>query len=292
MDLSIVVPAYREGPRIYENLTRLLGELDQIGRQYEVLVISDGNTDGTVAEARRVRSPRVKVLHYPINLGKGFALSYGVWMSTGNLVTFIDADMELNPRAIKTFLSYMDNGDYDIVLGSKRHPDSIVSYPAFRRMQSWVYQGLVRILFQLNVRDTQTGLKLIKRNVLMNVVPLLAVKKFAFDLELMVVASHLGYSNFREAPIELDYQFSSTTNVRAAFRVLWDTAAIFYRLRIRRYYNTARLVVAKKAWITEPDLSLQGPMLPHFQEPEPAPEGANVSPDLLIGAGSRIVAGS
>ena len=270
MELSIIVPAYREGPRIYKNLIRLLGELDQIGLNYEVLVVSDGNTDTTVAEARRVKSPRLKVLHYPINLGKGFALSYGVWMSKGDLVTFIDADMELDPRAIKAFVGYMREGDYDIVLGSKRHPESIVSYPAFRRFQSWMYQLLVRVLFQLTVRDTQTGLKLIKRSVLTNVVPLLAVKRFAFDLELLVVAKHLGFDNFREAPIVLDYRFSSTTSARAALHVLWDTAAIFYRLRIRRWYNTSRLVVARNAWITEPDPSVQLPV-PIVPQKEEAP---------------------
>jgi glycosyltransferase involved in cell wall biosynthesis len=241
VQLSVIVPAYREGRRIHDNLKRLIGELDELNVTYEVVVVSDGNTDATVREAQRLGSPAVKVFHYPMNIGKGFALSLGVDQSTGALVTFIDADMELDPANIKGFIELMETSGCDAVIGSKRHPESMVAYPRFRRLQSWVYQMMVRLLFNLNVRDTQTGLKVFRRQVLQETLPLLAIKKFAFDLELIVVAGQLGYQNVCEAPISLDYQFQSTVNLGSAWRVLWDTAAIFYRLRILRYYQRRRL---------------------------------------------------
>jgi len=240
VQLSVVVPAYREGKRIYDNLMRLLDELNKLDATYEVVVVSDGNTDSTVREARRVRSPRVRIFHYPMNVGKGFALSLGVAQSVGELVTFIDADMELDPANIAGFIEIMHSSKCDAVIGSKRHPQSKVAYPRLRRIQSWAYQMLVRLLFSLNVRDTQTGLKLFRRRVLLEALPLLAIKKFAFDLELLVVARQLGYVNVCEAPIVLDYQFESTVDFGSAWRVLWDTAAIFYRLRILRYYARQR----------------------------------------------------
>jgi glycosyltransferase involved in cell wall biosynthesis len=240
LQLSVVVPAYREGRRIFSNLTRLVGELDKLGVPYEVVVVSDGNTDATVSEASRIESPAVKVFHYPMNIGKGFALSCGVDQSVGELVTFIDADMELDPANIGGFIDIMRSRGCDAVIGSKRHPQSEVAYPKFRRLQSAVYQLVVRLLFNLNVRDTQTGLKLFRRQVLVEALPLLAIKRFAFDLELLVVAKQLGYRNVCEAPIRLDYHFETTVNLRSAWRVLWDTAAIFYRLRILRYYDRRR----------------------------------------------------
>lgn len=235
--LSVIVPAYREGPKIYDNLLRLLSVLDGMGEPYEVLVVSDGNTDGTVAEARRVQSDRVVVLEYALNMGKGFALGYGTRHTRGGLVAFIDADMELDPRAIPTFVSMLRRSGADVVVGSKRHPLSIVSYPFYRRVQSWLYQVLIRLLFNLDVRDTQTGVKLFRRQVLVDALPRLAVKRFAFDLELLVVARHMGYRKIIEGPIRLDYRFESTVRLSSAWRVLWDTAAIFYRLRILRYYD-------------------------------------------------------
>jgi glycosyltransferase involved in cell wall biosynthesis len=182
----------------------------------------------------------VRVFHYPMNIGKGFALSCGVDQSAGNLVTFIDADMELDPATIGRFIEIMRTSGCDAVIGSKRHPESRVSYPKFRGLQSAMYQFLIHLLFNLNVRDTQTGLKLFRRQVLKDALPLLAIKKFAFDLELLVVARYLGYRNVVEAPISLDYKFESTVNLWSAWRVLWDTAAIFYRLRILRYYQHRR----------------------------------------------------
>ena len=174
MQLSVVVPAYQEGPRIYDNLHRLLDELDQLETEYEVVVVSDGNTDATASEAERVGSDRVKVLQYPVNRGKGFALSHGVNESTGQLVTFIDADMELNPAEIRTFIELLHERHADIVIGSKRHRLSRVHYPMFRRLQSFIYQLLIRILFDVGVRDTQTGLKLFRREVLADALPLVS----------------------------------------------------------------------------------------------------------------------
>jgi glycosyltransferase involved in cell wall biosynthesis len=179
-----------------------------------------------------------------MNIGKGFALSCGVDQSVGELVTFIDADMELDPANIKGFINLMEARNCDAVIGSKRHPDSKVAYPRFRRFQSGIYQLLVRILFNLDVRDSQTGLKLFRRQVLREALPLLAIKQFAFDLELLIVARQLGYRNIVEAPISLDYQFESTVNLRTAWRVLWDTAAIYYRLHILRYYQRRRIQLA------------------------------------------------
>src|SRR5258706_9091230 len=131
VELSVVVPAYREGRRIHASLTRLVGELDKLGVSYEVVLVSDGNSDTTVSEALRVESPAVRVFHYPMNIGKGFALSCGVDQSVGRLVTFIDADMELDPANIKGFIDLMKASDCDAVIGSKRHPDSKVTCPTF-----------------------------------------------------------------------------------------------------------------------------------------------------------------
>jgi glycosyltransferase involved in cell wall biosynthesis len=243
--VSVIVPAYREARHIQENLRRLLVELDAVGRSYEVIVVSDGNTDRTAREAEMVVSPNIKVIEYDRNMGKGYALRCGVSHSSGELVTFIDADMELDPHYIKGFIAVMETFNCDAVVGSKRHPLSNVQYPLARRFQSLLYQLLIRALFNLKVRDTQTGLKLFHREVLVDVVPLLAIKRFAFDLELLVVARRLGYRKIMEAPVDLNYKFESTVDPKAAWRILWDTAAIFYRLRILRYYGKQRAVFAR-----------------------------------------------
>jgi glycosyltransferase involved in cell wall biosynthesis len=244
--LSVIVPAYREGKHIAQNLRRLISELDRLGTTYEVIVVSDGNSDDTVLEAESVVSSNIKVVQYNVNMGKGYALRCGVSRSSGELITFIDADMELDPRYIKGFIAVMESFECDAVVGSKRHPMSNVQYPPARRFQSLIYQLLIRVLFQVKVRDTQTGLKLFRRQVLEEIVPLLAIKRFAFDLELLVVARHLGYTKVMEAPVDLNYKFESTADLKATWNVLWDTAAIFYRLHFLHFYAHQRAEIPRK----------------------------------------------
>src|SRR5207237_2235062 len=103
------------------------------------------------------------------------------------------------------------------------------------------YQQLNHFLFRLDVRETPAGLKVFRRGVVEEVMPLLLVKRFAFDLELLAVATALGYDRIRELPVRLDYRFTgSGVRSSAVLLALWDTAAIFYRLRILRTYERKR----------------------------------------------------
>ena len=123
------------------------------------------------------------------------------------------------------------------MIGSKFHPDSKVDYPPLRRVYSFFYYMLVRALFGLPVRDTQTGIKLFKRVVLERVLPRILVKRFAFDLELLANVHHFGY-RIVEAPVTLNFQrVCSRLRLSAVWNVFLDTLAIFYRMRILHYYD-------------------------------------------------------
>ncbi len=237
-ELSVIVPTYHEAETIVQNLKRLTIALDQTGVSFEVLLVVDGD-QRTYAAARECGSPSVSVLGYSRNRGKGFALRYGISQARGRLVTFIDSDMEIAPEEIGRMARLLDLYSADVVVGSKRHPMSQVHYPWPRRVQSLAYQLLVRLLFRVKVRDTQTGLKMFRREVAERVVDAALVKRFAFDLELLVLARHFGFGRIIEAPVQIDYKFKSTTNPRAVFSVLWDTAAIFYRLHVLHWYDGA-----------------------------------------------------
>src|SRR4051794_17227343 len=164
--LSIIVPTYCDGPRIYGNLVKLDQALAQIGEPYELIVVSDGNSDNTRDEARRLEAPHVQVYHYTRNMGKGFALRYGMARSCGAIVTFIDGDGDIDPVQIATYVRIMRAAAADFVPAPRRpRPPRVVS-PPLRRLYSVTYQALLRVLFHLQVRDTQVGLKLFRREVL------------------------------------------------------------------------------------------------------------------------------
>jgi len=237
LDFSIVVPFYNPGPRFGPHLANIVEVLDASGSTFEVIAVSDGSTDGSEHAVSELDRHGVRLITMPHG-GKGSALHAGMTEARGKYVGFIDADGDLPALLISNFieLTRVDNAP-DIVLGSKRHPDSDVDYPWLRRLYSLGYQLLIGILFRLPMRDTQTGLKFIRREVLSAVVPRMVEKRFAFDLELLVVARHLGYRQFVEAPVQIGERFSSTVSMRAVQGMILDTLAIFYRLHILRYYD-------------------------------------------------------
>lgn len=241
--LSVVVPAFRQKKTIVRDIMRLEKTLKNIRYPYEIIVVVDGFGDGTDKAIRRIASPDVKILVYLKNQGKGHAVRLGMTKATGDYIAFIDAGMEIDPNGISILLEHLEWYDADIIVGSKRHPASIVKYPLGRKFLSRGYQLLVFLLFRLNVRDTQAGIKIFKRKVLQKMLPRLVVKRYAFDLEMLVVAHHLGFRRIYEAPIKLKYNFNDlahASTLKTVYAILLDTLAIFYRLYILKFYQNRR----------------------------------------------------
>ncbi len=240
--LTVVVPVYNQAGTIVENVRTIRERVERgVDGAVELIVVSDGSIDGSEERLLEDASHLARVIHYDRNLGKGFAVKAGSLAASGEYISYVDSDLDLDPAGIPAFLETARRERLDFVIGSKRHPDSQVHYPAARKVSSWLYQQLVRTLFRLDVRDTQVGLKVFRREVAEEVMPLLLVKQYAFDLELLAVARALGFDRLREMPVSLDYRFTGS-GVRsiAVLYALVDTAAIFYRLRVLRYYQRRR----------------------------------------------------
>lgn len=251
--LSLVIPAYQQEKTIIKDIKGILGVMEELGCKYEIIVVVDGFVDNTYKKLKTVRSSKLRVFGFKENHGKGHAVRYGMTKAKGDIVAFIDSGMDLNPNGISMLLSHFTWYNADIIVGSKLHPVSKVHYPFSRRILSWGYRTIVRVLFGLSVRDTQVGVKFFRKKVLKDVIPRLLVKTYAFDIEILAVSHYLGYKRIYEAPIELDFtgisSIASKGFWKIILRMLWDTMAVFYRLRIRRYYDkkvTNKVKVVKK----------------------------------------------
>ena len=165
------MPAYNEGAHIYENISMTRGIMREAGLFAEIVAVDDGSSDNTLEEIERAAKDfeNVVVARNPYNMGKGMALRTGFDYSGGEIVVFLDADLDLHPSQIQKVLGVLDEGPYDVVVTSKHHPESRLDYPWFRKAASWVYYMLIKAMFGLPVRDTQTGLKVFRREVLLNV---------------------------------------------------------------------------------------------------------------------------
>ena len=238
--LSILMPAYNEASSIAENVCETVETMQATGLDFEIIVIDDGSLDGTDAAASsalRAWPDHVRVVRCSRNEGKGNALICGASYARGEYVAFLDADMDLHPEQLASFVAIMNDTGTDAVIGSKFHPASRIDYPTERRIYSFFYYMLVRTLFGLPVRDTQTGIKLFKRPVLEHVMPRILVKRFAFDLELLANVHHFGY-RIVEAPVTVNFKrVCSRLRLPAVWNVFLDTLAIFYRMRILHYYD-------------------------------------------------------
>lgn len=261
--LSVIIPAYHQARTICGELATLQNYFSKALSSYEIILVIDGNEDGTLEKVMQTTSfPELHVACFEQNQGKGAAVRYGFQIAKGELVAFMDAGGDLKPEDLKHMIDEMKMNQADIVIGSKRHISSHVSYPRLRRVYSYVYQLLNRLLFQMKVRDTQVGMKLFRRDVLHAILPLLTVERFAFDLEVLVVAHHLGFTRIVEAPITIQYQFSSSISWRAVYQMLWDTLVIFYRSRLLKGYKQTFNPPAKKVPTFSPILVKAGVFAP------------------------------
>lgn len=208
---------------------------------YEIIIVVDGFVDRTFELAEKIAGKNIKIFGYKDNKGKGYAVKYGVSRAKGDVIGFIDAGMDINPNEILIAYNLLNKSGADVVVGSKLHPASRVDYPMARRFLSWGYRVVTKILFGFSIRDTQVGLKLFRKKVAKDVFKRLLVKRFAFDIEVLSVAYSLGYTKILESPVRLSFsKYSTISPINfwiTIFHMLWDTAAVFYRLRIQGYYN-------------------------------------------------------
>lgn len=238
--ISLIIPAYMQEKTIEMDIVKIKNVLDQTRYEYEIIIVVDGFDDKTYQQAKKIVSDKINVFGYAKNRGKGYAIRFGMKHANGSIIGFIDSGMDLNPNGLSMLLEHFEWYNADIIVGSKRHPVSKVTYPWTRRFISLLGQLWIGLLFGLRVRDTQVGMKFFKRKVIQDVLPRLLVKRFAFDIEILAVANHLGYTKIFEAPVDIDFNFKSTVSqklLNAVFHTFWDTLAIFYRLRILHFYD-------------------------------------------------------
>jgi len=230
--LSVVMPLYNEGARITPNVEQTLAALRMLG-PFEIILVNDGSSDNSGDEiARLAESYAGEII--PLDLprsGKGEALRRGAQAAHGEYVVFLDADLDLPPEQILFFVAIQRVKKADAVIGSKMHPDSTVDYPFIRRVYSLGYFWLVKMLFGLPVRDTQTGLKLVRRDLLLAALEKTESRGFTLDLELLVRLVQLG-AVMVEAPVVVQHSMKfGGIGLPVVWQIFRDTWRVWRRVR-------------------------------------------------------------
>jgi glycosyltransferase involved in cell wall biosynthesis len=226
------MPLYNEGANITSNVEQTRGVLQLLGSS-EIILVNDGSSDNSGEEIARLAEKfpdDIISLQLPRS-GKGEALRRGTQQARGEFVVFIDADLDLPPEQILFFIAIQRVKKADAVIGSKMHPDSTVDYPLRRRIYSVGYFWLVKFLFGLPVRDTQTGLKLVRRELLIKALDRTESSGFTLDLELLVRLVQLG-AVMVEAPVVVQHSFKfGGIGLGTVWQIFRDTWQVWRRTR-------------------------------------------------------------
>ena len=190
MKLSVFFPAFNEEQSIEITVRRALGILRGLGKveEFEIIVVNDGSTDrtGEIVDRLVTKISEVRAVHHQANRGYGGALKTGFKEAQFEWVAFTDSDGQFDFSEVTKFLDKTDEAD--LVLGYRLGRAD----PTLRRLYTWGWSLLVRIIFGLLVRDYSCGFKLIKREVFEAVQPLVGEEKVT-QIELLVKARRRGF---------------------------------------------------------------------------------------------------
>jgi dolichyl-phosphate beta-glucosyltransferase len=238
--VSIIVPAYNEARRLPHSLGLLrdyFGASSWSSRSFEVLVVVEHSTDGTLELAREATAEQANfhVIDNRVQRGKGYAVRSGMGEARGEVVFYMDADLSVPLEEIDLFLAHFEaHPEDDVLLGSRQHAASRIErrQSLLRQNMGKTFNRILRTLSLLPFRDTQCGFKAFRRKAAREIFALQTIDGFAFDVEVILLAQALGY-RIGELPVRwLNSPESKVHIVRDSVRMLWD--ALTVRRRVGR----------------------------------------------------------
>lgn len=196
--LSIVVPVYNEAAFIPQALPLLIAEMEGLGLPYRIHLVENGSSDGSADVARAVaRGAPVTVSSLAV-ADYGTAMRQGFLESDGDWVINFDIDYFSADFLKKVMLTT----DADLVIGSKRNPESQDRRPWIRRLATWVFNLMLRTILESKVSDTH-GMKAFRRSLVADLATDVVSRQDLYDTELVVRAERSGY-RIVEVPVVVE----------------------------------------------------------------------------------------
>ena len=232
--LSIVIAAYNEQNRIGESLLKIKAYLDARGSDYEIIVVDDGSTDNTRQMAANYKSEitNLKVIGYPENKGKGYALRQGVFASKGDAVLLTDADLSTPIDELDRLLPLISNQQHDVVIGSRAlEPNKVLKkQPWWRQGMGKTFNRIVKVLVLDGFNDTQCGFKLFSGEAAKSLFKEARIDRFAYDVEILALAKKNGYRISEMAVRWINSPESKVNPIFDSMQMLFDLVKIRLRM--------------------------------------------------------------
>jgi len=230
-DLSIVIPAYNEQWRLPTTLIDVIDLMDTKGLIYEVIVVDDGSSDDTCEMVRKFEKirPQLRLISYPRNHGKGYAVRTGILNARGKRILFMDADGATSIKEIDRLMRAMDSGA-EVAIGSraKTSSETHVKTHWYRKIIGRIFNFLVNLLLIPEIADTQCGFKLFSRDAARFIFKVQRADGFSFDVELLYLAKKIGLK-ISEVPVNWQNVPGSKVNL------LLDSTKMFLDILLYRF---------------------------------------------------------
>lgn len=238
-EYSIVIPAYNEENRIIDTINSITTYIKENQLNAEIIVVNDGSKDNTssVIKTLQLTNPNLNLIDLVQNKGKGNAVKEGIMSSKSNFVLFADADGSTPIQELKNLHHKLVSSNSEIAIGSRYLNESKVGIkqPLYRVMLGRIGNQLIQLFLIDNIKDTQCGFKLFKTQVAKQIFSMQKIKRFAFDMESLLIAKNLGY-NIIEVPVAWnDSPQSRFRPFLDAVRTLRDLVIIKLNLWSGRY---------------------------------------------------------
>lgn len=235
--VSVIIPAYNEAERLPARLQNLAATLPGFFPT-EIIIVDDGSNDRTLAIIKNLAEqfPFIKGLSYSTNCGKGKAVQNGIQASRGEYLIYTDADHTFTAYHIRQIALELQSGA-DIVIGCRGRCQGhgLEGESALRKMMGRVFNGLVQGILLPGIEDTQCGLKGFQRAAALDVFSRQTINRFAFDVEILVLARRLGYI-IKQFPVTgMDCNGSRVNCWLAPFQMGLDLIKIRGNLLTNRY---------------------------------------------------------
>ena len=215
--VSLVLPAFNPGPSIEQTWDALRAYVRDSAQRWEIVFVCDGCTDGTPERlVRLTHGTGARVLSYPTNRGKGYAVRFGLAEAAGEYRIFTDVDLAYRMEEVEKLATALRRGS-EVAIASRAHPDSemvmpnhLLAYTYRRQLQGRVFNLLVRGVLPIRQHDTQAGLKGMTRAAAERILPHLQVDGFGFDCELLTACGWFEIP-VTEVPIRVHYDAAQST---------------------------------------------------------------------------------
>ena len=234
MKVSLVIPMYNEGSIINEALATFSEYMKKTFEDFELIFVDDGSTDGCgdLVEAAHEKDARIRLCRYTPNRGKGYAVRTGVLAAEGDLILFTDCDNAYGEDAVGALANTLVQTGADIVVGSRNlSKDGYEGYTAIRKLASKTYIKVISIAAGFKLSDSQCGIKGFRRDIAKKIFSNCEVDRFAFDLEVIMIATKIG-AKIAEMPVKIINHRESTVHiVRDSIKMLRDVRRMKKRIK-------------------------------------------------------------